>query len=132
MRVDGWSPLGSRPGTDGAPATTRSRLFLLSAALWNLAAGAALVALPGRRARGVPAGPHAREVGVVVVAFGALYAFMAVRPIRTILVVSAVAKVVGGVSGLAAMHQGRRDAVAFVSLADAAWVPGFVVALRRR
>ena len=106
-----------------------ARLFLVLAALWDLLAGAALLLLPvGRGGVGtrIPTA-RARAFGGVVVAFGLLYAALAVRPARPLLVVSAVAKSVGATSGVVGAARRQRDVVTAVSLADAAWVPGFVL-----
>jgi hypothetical protein len=100
------------------------RAFLVLAAAWDVGVGTIAVTLPrGRVAR-------SRESGVVVLVFAVLYAVLAVRPSRRLLVVSALAKAVGGTSGVIGLARGRRDVITWLALADAAWLPGFVAASR--
>lgn len=103
----------------------RRRLFLVLAAVWDLGVGAIAVAQPAGRIA------DSRRNGIVVLVFAALYAVLAVRPVRSLIVTSAVAKAVGGTSGVVALAQGKRDVVTWLALADAAWLPGFVAASRR-
>lgn len=102
------------------------------AAAWDLAVGMMLLVLPeGRGGIGsVTPTRRVRIVGAVIVAWGVLYAALAWRPVRALLIVSAIAKSVGGANGVIGLIRGNRDAVTAVSLADAAWVPGFVLAAR--
>lgn len=101
------------------------RPFLVLAAIWDLGVGVVAVTLPeGRVAR-------SRRSGVVVLLFAALYAGLAVRPWRPLLIVSAVAKVVGGTSGVVGLVRGERNVITWLALADAGWLPGFVAASRR-
>jgi len=101
------------------------RTFLALAAVWDVGVGVIAVTLPsGRVAR-------SRESGIVVLVFAALYAVLAVRPRRPLLIASAVAKGVGGTSGVVGLAQGKRDVITLLALADAAWLPGFLLAARR-
>lgn len=63
--------------------------------------------------------------------FGLLYGALAVRPSRVLLIVSTVVKASGALAGVVGMLRGRRDVITPVSLADAAWLPGFVCASTR-
>lgn len=103
----------------------RRRLFLALAAVWDVGAGAAALRLPAGRV------PRSREIGLVVLGFAALYAALAMRPWRPLVIASAVAKGVGGTSGVVGIAQGRRDVVTLLGLADAVWLPGFLLAARR-
>ena len=109
------------------------RRFLVLAAMWDLAAGALLLALPeGRGGIGRDAPTRAaRASGWVVVVFGLLFGALAVRPTRPLLLAGAAAKGVGAASGLVGLTQGRRDAVTLVGLADAPWLVGLLRAARR-
>lgn len=109
------------------------RVLLASAAVWNLAEGVLLLVLPERQAGvgAVTSARDARAVGGVVAAFGVLYAVLAIRPSRPLLIVSAFAKGLGAVAGLSQVARGKRDAVTIVSLGDAPWVPAFFAAARR-
>jgi hypothetical protein len=104
------------------------RSFLLLAALWDVTAAAALLLTPQGRAgvgEGAPAG-RTRAFGGIVLAFGLLYGALALRPVRPLLAVSAVAKTVGATSGAVGLVRGQRDLVTVVSIADTAWILGFV------
>lgn len=116
----------------GRMAARRHRLFLVFAAAWDVAVGVLLLVLPeGRGGIGsVTPTSRVRMVGAIIIAWGALYAALAWRPVRALLIVSAIAKCVGGANGLLGLLRGNRDAVTAVSLADAGWVPGFVLAAR--
>ena len=74
---------------------------------------------------------RARTLGVVIAGFGLLYAALAVRPSRVLLIASTIAKASGALTGVVYMLRGRRDVITLVSLADAAWLPGFVCASTR-
>ena len=101
------------------------RRFLVAAAVWDVVVGTVSLRLPeGRVAR-------SRRIGVVVLAFAGLYALLAVRPSRPLLIASVVAKGIGGSSGVVGVLQGKRDRITLLALADAAWLPGFVLAARR-
>ncbi len=102
---------------------SRRRLFLLLASAWNLAAGGILLSTPTRRAR---------LIGGVVLVFSALYAVLARRPVRALLIAGAIAKTAGGVSGVFGWWRGDRDVVTVISVADAAWAPGFALLAWRR
>lgn len=104
------------------------RSFLLLAALWDVAAAAALLLTPRGRAGVGEAAPtgRTRAFGGIVLGFGLLYGALAVRPVRPLLASSAVAKTVGATSGAIGLVRGQRDLVTVVSIADAAWIPGFV------
>lgn len=111
------------------------RGFLVAAAAWDAMVGAVALVRAGRRGGGdgqtASAAGTDRAIGVVVLAFAVLYAVLAVRPDRRLLLFSALAKVVGGMSGAAGLLSGTRDALALLALADAAWVPGFLAARSR-
>jgi hypothetical protein len=109
------------------------RPFLIAAAVWDIAAGVLLLVVPeGRGGVGTvtPTG-RTRGFGGIVIAFGLLFAVLAARPVRSLLVVATAAKTVGAGSGVLALSKGQRDVVGLVSLADAVWLPGFLLALRR-
>jgi hypothetical protein len=102
------------------------RPFLVLAAVWDAFVGAVALAQPEGRIA------HSRRNGLIVLVFAALYAVLAVRPWRPLVIASAVAKAVGGTSGAVGLARGDRDVITWLSLADAAWLPGFLVASRRR
>lgn len=101
------------------------RPFLVLAALWDVGVGVVAITLPEGRV------PRSRSAGVVVLAFAVLYAALAVRPRRSLLVASAAAKAVGGTTGIVGLVRGRRDPITLMALGDAVWLPGFLLAARR-
>ena len=101
------------------------RLFLVLAALWDVLVGVLALRQPEGRI------PRSRESGLVVLVFAVLYGVLAVRPWRPLLIASAVAKGIGGTSGVVGLAQGKRDPITLLALADAAWLPGFLIASRR-
>lgn len=101
------------------------RVFLALAALWDVGAGTVAVTLPEGRV------PRSRPIGFLVLAFAVLFAGLAIRPSRPLLLASAVAKAVGGTTGVVGLVRGERDPITLLALGDAVWLPGFVLAARR-